>query len=54
MKPNEKIKALIDAYIELGENEGYSKAQIFDSLLDIFDEGELKELGYALPNYEEV
>lgn len=47
MKINEKISALIDAYIELAQNHHYNDSQIIDSLTDIFDEEELKDLGYG-------
>ena len=47
MKSNEKISALIDAYIELAQNHHYNDSQIIDSLTDIFDEEELKDLGYG-------
>lgn len=47
MKNNEQIKALIDAYIELAQENSYDDSQIIDSLTDIFDREELEELGYA-------
>ncbi|MCL2798644.1 MAG: hypothetical protein FWD58_11470 [Firmicutes bacterium] len=46
MKGNEKIRALIDAYIEVCR-ENYEDTQILMALSDIFDINELVELGYA-------
>lgn len=43
----EKIKALIDAYVELAQESGHSYSQIVQSLTDIFDKDELKEMGYG-------
>lgn len=42
-----KAKALIDAYIELGQAEHYDDSQIIDALTDIFDRSELEDLGYG-------
>lgn len=47
MKFSEKVKSLIDAYIELGQRTGFDDSQIIDALTDIFDKEELDELGYA-------
>ena len=47
MKINEKISALIDAYIELAQEHHYDDSQIIDSLTDIFDEKELKDFGFG-------
>ena len=46
MKANEKITALIDAYIEVCQKH-YKDEQILMALTDIFDEDELVELGYG-------
>lgn len=47
MKRNDQIKALIDAYIELGQHEHYNDSQIIEALADIFSQSELEELGYG-------
>ena len=47
MKANDKIRALIDAYIELAQHHEYTTPQITESLADIFPRSELEELGYG-------
>ena len=47
MKTGDKIRALIDAYIELARNDHYNDSQIIDALTDIFDREELEEYGYG-------
>lgn len=47
MIKNFKAKALIDAYIELGQAEQYDDSQIIDALTDIFNRSELEDLGYG-------
>ncbi len=47
MKSIEKTAALLDAYIELAQEVGYSDSQIIDALMDIYDREELEQLGYA-------
>lgn len=46
MKTNDKLRALIDAYIELANQWNYEDEQIAEALLDIFDRKELEALGY--------
>ena len=43
----DKIKALIDAYIELAQNEYYNDSQIIDALSDIVDREELEMYGFG-------
>ena len=46
MKNSEKITAIIDAFIELAQNNGYEDSQIGGLLTDVIDWRELNELGY--------
>ena len=46
MKKNDQIRALIDAFSQLAENTAHSERSTMEALLDIFDPGELAELGY--------
>ena len=46
MKKNDQIRALIDAFSQLAENTAHSERSTMETLLDIFDPGELAELGY--------
>ena len=48
IKFSEKVKALIDAYIELGQRTCFDDSQIIDALTDIFDKEELDELNILL------
>jgi len=47
MKNSGKIVALIEAYIELAQDNSYDDSKIIDALTDIFNREELEELGYA-------
>ena len=46
MEANKKIISVIDALIELAENNGYEEAQIGGLLRNALNWQELKELGY--------
>ncbi len=46
MEANKKIISVIDALIELAENNGYEEAQIGGLLTDALNWQELNELGY--------
>ena len=46
MKKNDQIRALIDAFSQLAENTAHSERSTMEALLDIFDPGELAQLGY--------
>ena len=47
MNCKDKLKALVDAYTELAENNGCSEAGTMEALLGILDPEEMVELGYS-------